>query len=79
MISVEMDELWPLLKDLEAGVLVSAEVVPVQNRGFLAGYNEHTGWKADWQKLHDSNDIFALVLSGTYRMHGRCTEKQDNR
>ena len=70
MISVEMDELWPLLKDLEAGVLISAEIVPVQNRGFLAGYNEHTGWKADWQKLHDSNDIFALVLSGTYDVQG---------
>lgn len=70
MITVWVDELTPCLKDLETGLLIDTDVVHVKRRNILAGYNQHTGWYVNWQKLYDENEIYALTLAGTYDIQG---------
>ena len=70
MITFEIDELTPCLKDTETGELVQTEVVELKRKSFLAKFNKRTGWYVNWSQFSKSVRIFALVLKGTMDIQG---------
>lgn len=78
MITVWIDELTPCLKDNETGQLLDTEVMKVRRKSTLSAYNKRNGWYVNWQDLFDENDIYALVIKGTYDIQGLVAVAENN-
>ena len=63
---IEFDELTPCLKDNDTGELVDTEVIRLHRKSFLAKYNRKNHWFVSWAKLLDENEVYAVVVRGTF-------------
>lgn len=70
MLTVEIDELTPCLKDNMTGAIIETEVVRIKRISFLKNYNSKTGWYTNWADLLKENEVYALVLKGTVDIQG---------
>lgn len=70
MITVDIDEMTPCLKDVQTGDIVETEVLKIGRKSFLQKFNLKTGWYADWNKLAKECEIYALVIKGTMDIQG---------
>ena len=70
MIGVWIDELTPCLKDNDTGELVDTEVIRLHRKSFLAKYNRKNHWFVSWAKLLDDNEVYAVVVRGTFDIQG---------
>lgn len=77
MITVWIDELTPCLKNLSTGEDVPTKVVRIKSIKQLAGYNKHSGWFVNWQKLYRENDIYALLVCGEPEYQGLIAIRDD--
>ena len=70
MVTVEIDEITPCLKDVLTGDIIETEVLQVQRVSFLKKFNKRNGWYIDWAKLAKDCEIYALVIAGTVDIQG---------
>lgn len=70
MLTVIIDELTPCLKNADTGILEETEVIQLTRKSILQKYNKKSGWYTNWANLVDENNIYALVLKGTYDIQG---------
>lgn len=70
MLTVEIDELTPCLKDNMTGAIIETEVIRIKRISFLKNYNSKTGWYTNWADLLKENEVYALVLKGTVDIQG---------
>ncbi|CCY69768.1 hypothetical protein [Eubacterium sp. CAG:161] len=70
MITVEIDELTPCLKDTSTGAIIETEVIRIKRASFLKNYNKRTGWYTNWAELLKENEVYALVIKGTVDIQG---------
>lgn len=70
MICVEIDEYVPCLIDSISGEICPTEVIRIQKRQTLKGYNKKTGWYVNWSKLLRENEVYALVIRETNEFQG---------
>lgn len=70
MINVIIDEFTPCLKDARTGELVQTEVIRIRRKSFLKKYNKKNGWYTNWDKLAETNEIYALVVEGSVDIQG---------
>lgn len=70
MITVDIDELTPCLKEVKTGDIVETEVLRIGRKSFLKKFNSKTGWYTNWELLADENEIYALVIKGTVDIQG---------
>jgi hypothetical protein len=78
MITVLIDELTPCLKDNKTGQLIETEVMRVRRKSVLSSYNKKNGWYENWAKLFDENEVYALVIKGTYDIQGLVAVSERN-
>jgi hypothetical protein len=78
MITVWIDEITPCLKDNETGQIIETEVMKVRRKSTLSAYNKKNGWYVDWKELFDDNDLYALVIKGTYDIQGLVAVCENN-
>lgn len=78
MITVWIDEITPCLKDSFNGEIVETEVIPFKRKSVLKKYNKKTGWYVNWSELADDNEIYALVIKGTFDVQGLVAVKASN-
>lgn len=57
MITVDIDELTPCLKEVKTGDIVETEVLRIGRKSFLKKFNSKTGWYTNWELLADENEI----------------------
>ena len=70
MITVDIDELTPCLRDVKTGDIVETEVLKIGRKSFLSKFNAKTGWYTNWGLLAKENEIYALVIKGTVDIQG---------
>lgn len=70
MITVEIDQITPCLRDAKAGAVVETEVLRVRSKDFIKKFNKKTGWYTNWENLLQENEIYALVIKGTIDVQG---------
>ena len=77
MITFEIDELVPCLKNVETGEIVETEVIKIVRKSILSKYNKRTGWYVNWAELSKVAEIYALVIKGTYDVQGMIAIKYE--
>lgn len=77
MINVWIDEITPCLKDNKTGQLIETEVMKIRRKSTLSAYNKKNGWYVDWTTLFNENEIYALVIKGTYDIQGLVAVKSE--
>ena len=70
MITVWIDELTTCLKDSDTGEMIDTECIPVKRASVLRKFNKKNGWYVDWYELSQTDEIYALVIAGTYDVQG---------
>ena len=78
MINVWIDEMTPCLKDNQTGQLIDTEVMKIRRKSTLSAYNKKNQWYTDWSELFDENNIYALVIKGTYDIQGLVAVAENN-
>ena len=66
MTNVWIDELTPCLKDSVTGDIVETEVIRLYRKSFLKKFNRRNQWFVNWHELVDNDEIYALVVKGTF-------------
>ena len=51
MITFQVDELVPCLKDTETGDIYDTEVIRIRRKSILSKYNKKSGWYVNWGKI----------------------------
>ena len=77
MITFEIDELVPCLKNVETGEFVETEVIKIVRKSILSKYNKRTGWYVNSAELSKVAEIYALVIKGTYDVQGMIAIKYE--
>lgn len=70
MITFQIDELTPCLKEVSTGEIYDTEVVQIKRKSFLSKFNKKTGWYVNWGKFPEGTEVYALVLKGTMDIQG---------
>ncbi len=70
MITFQIDEFAPCLKEVSTGEIYETEVVRVKRKSFLSKFNKKTGWYVNWGKFPEGTEVYALVLKGTMDIQG---------
>lgn len=78
MIYAWIDELTPCLKDNLTGQLIETEVMKIRRKSTLSAYNKKNQWYVNWESLFVDNDIYALVVKGTYDIQGLVAVSENN-
>ena len=77
MINVWIDELTPCLKDTLTGDVVETEVIRLTRKSFLKKFNVRNQWFVNWDELLDKDEIYALVIKGTFDIQGLVALRKD--
>ncbi len=78
MITFEIDELVPCLKNVETGEIIETEVIKIVRKSVLSKYNKRTGWYVNWAELSNDAEIYALVIKGSYDVQGMIAIKYED-
>lgn len=70
MVTVEIDQLTPCLKDFVTGDILETEVLRIKRKSFLDKFNKKTGWYVNWGDLAKDTEVYALVIKGTVDIQG---------
>ena len=70
IIHLDIDGLFPCLKDVKTGKLVDTVVSRVENPSELTGYNKRTGWYTNWAKTPKDVEIYKLCVKGDNIVQG---------
>lgn len=70
MITFEIDEIVPCLKNVNTGEIVETEVIKIVRKSVLSKYNNRTGWYTDWSGFEQNVEVYALVIKGTFDVQG---------
>ena len=77
MITFQIDEFAPCLKEVSTGEIYETEVVRVKRKSFLSKFNKKTGWYVNWGKFPEGTEVYALVLKGTMDIQGMIAVQYD--
>lgn len=77
MITFEIDEFTPCLKEVSTGEIYDTEVVRIKRNSFLNKFNKKTGWYVNWGKFPKGTEVYALVLKGTMDIQGMVAIQYD--
>ena len=78
MITFQIDEFTPCLKEVATGEIYDTEVVRIKRKSFLSKFNKKTGWYVNWSKFPEGTEVYALVLKGTMDIQGMVAIRYDN-
>ena len=78
MITFEIDEIVPCIKDTETGDIYDTEVVRIRRKSILSKYNKNTGWYVNWSMFPEGTEVYALVLKGTNDIQGMVAIQYDD-
>lgn len=78
MITFQIDELTPCLKEVSSGEIYDTEVVRIKRKSFLSKFNSRTGWYVNWSKFSEGTEVYALVLKGTMDIQGMVAIQYDS-
>ncbi len=77
MICIDIDELSPCLQDTLTGEYVNTEVIRIKRLSILNRFNSKNGWYVNWRELAENDEIYALVLEGTFSIQGLVAVRPD--
>ena len=77
MITFQIDEFAPCLKEVSTGEIYETEVVRLKRKSFLSKFNKKTGWYVNWGKFPEGTEVYALVLKGTMDIQGMIAIQYD--
>ena len=77
MITFQIDEFAPCLKEVSTGEIYETEVVRLKRKSFLSKFNKRTGWYINWGKFPEGTEVYALVLKGTMDIQGMIAIQYD--
>ena len=77
MIYVDIDDLSPCLKDALTGEYINTEVIRIKRLSILSRFNSKNGWYVNWRELAERDEIYALVIEGTFAIQGLVAVRRD--
>lgn len=77
MITFQIDDFTPCLRENETGEIYETEVVRIRRKSFLSKFNKKTGWYVNWSKFSEKTEVYALVLKGTNDIQGMIAIQYD--
>ena len=77
MICIDIDELSPCLQDTLTGEYVNTEVIRLKRQSILSRFNSKNGWYVNWRELAENDEIYALVLEGTFSIQSLVAVRPD--